>query len=353
MSERASRLVTAVGEAELDQFLVTDLTNVSYLSGFSGTNGACLVGSESKIFLTDFRYTERAAAEVEGWQVEIVPGEWLAGLAGHFHGRVGIEDDHMTVRIAGKLRKSAPEGVELIDAGGKVEDLRRIKEPGEIQKIAAAAELTDLIYNEATDRGLTGRTEADISHFVVSRMREEGAEPSFPPIIASGPNGASPHAEPGPRVVGKGELVTMDMGAILDGYCSDCTRTYATGPLESKAQEIYEVTLAANEAALAEIRAGQSAADIDAIARNLIADAGYGENFGHGLGHGVGLEVHEAPRLGMRSEDILARGEVVTVEPGIYIGGFTGVRIEDMVEVGENGIERNFASIPKALTVVD
>ncbi|MGA7434517.1 MAG: aminopeptidase P family protein [Solirubrobacterales bacterium] len=353
MAERADRLAASVRDAGLDQLLVTELTNVRYLCGFSGTNGACLVGPDSKIFLTDFRYTERAAAEVSGWQVEIVPGEWLAGLAGFFEGEVGIEDDHMTVRTAAKLKKAAPENVALVDAGGKVEGIRRIKEPEEIERIAAAAELTDVIYGESIERGLIGRTEAEISAYVVGRMREEGAEPSFPPIIASGPNGASPHAEPGPRTVGKNELVTMDMGAVLDGYCSDCTRTFATGVLDQKANEIYEVTLAANLAGLEAIRAGVPAAEVDAVARDLIAEAGYGENFGHGLGHGVGMEVHEGPRLGMRSEDVLAAGDVVTVEPGIYIGGFTGVRIEDMVVVGEDGIAKNFASISKTLTIVE
>jgi len=353
VSDRAERLVGAVRDAGLDQFLVSDLTNVRYLCGFSGTNGACLVGPDSKIFLTDFRYTERAAAEISGWQVEIVSGEWLTGLAAFFEGQVGFEDDHLTVRTASKLKSASPEGVALVDAGGKVEGLRRIKEPEEIQKIAAAAKLTDVLYREAVERGLIGRTEAEISAYVVGRMREEGAEPSFPPIIASGPNGASPHAEPGLRVVGKSELVTMDMGAILDGYCSDCTRTFATGVLEDRANEIYEVTLAANEKALKAVRAGAIASDVDAVARDLIAEAGYGENFGHGLGHGVGLEVHEAPRLGMRSNDVLAAGDVVTVEPGIYIGGFTGVRIEDMVVVGDEGVARNFASVTKTLTYVD
>jgi len=353
VSDRAERLVGAVRDAGLDQFLVSELTNVRYLCGFSGTNGACLVGPDSKIFLTDFRYTERAAAEISGWQVEIVSGEWLTGLAAFFEGQVGFEDDHLTVRTASKLKSASPEGVALVDAGGKVEGLRRIKEPEEIQKIAAAAKLTDVLYGEAVERGLIGRTEAEISAYVVGRMREEGAEPSFPPIIASGPNGASPHAEPGLRVVGKSELVTMDMGAILDGYCSDCTRTFATGVLEDRANEIYEVTLAANEKALKAVRAGAIASDVDAVARDLIAEAGYGENFGHGLGHGVGLEVHEAPRLGMRSNDVLAAGDVVTVEPGIYIGGFTGVRIEDMVVVGDEGVARNFASVTKTLTYVD
>lgn len=353
MLERAERLSSAVAEAGLDSLLVSDLTNIRYLSGFAGTNAACVVGPDSKLFLTDFRYAERAAAEVDGWDVEIVSGEWLGGLAARLEGRVGIEDDHMTVRTAAKLAEAAGESVELVDAGGKVEALRRVKETAEINRIAAAAELTDTIYDEVMERGLIGKTEAETASYVVARMREEGAEPSFPPIVAAGPNGASPHAEPGSRTVGKSELVTIDMGAELDGYCSDCTRTFATGMLEAQAAEIYEVTLKANDEALAAIRAGAVASEIDAVARDIIKDAGYGENFGHGLGHGVGLEVHEAPRLGTKSEDVLEAGEVVTVEPGIYISGFTGVRIEDLVVVGESGIARNLSRIAKALTYVD
>ena len=352
MPDRAGRLADLVAESELDLLLVSELTNVRYLSGFGGTNGVCLVGPGRKVFLTDFRYTERAAAEIDGWQIEIVEGDWLAGVAAFLEGRVGIEDDHVTVRTAGKLASAAGDVAELVDAGGKVETLRRVKEPAEIEAITAAARLTDRIYLEAAERGLAGRTEAEISDFVVGRFREEGAEPSFPPIVASGPNGASPHAEPGDRVVGSNELVTIDMGAVLDGYCSDCTRTFATGELDSRSAEIYEVTLEANLAGLATVRPGAIGADVDKAARDVISDAGYGENFGHGLGHGVGLEVHEGPRLGMRSDDVLAPGEVVTVEPGIYISGFTGLRIEDLVVVGEDGIASNLSTVPKTLTIV-
>ncbi|MBK8294573.1 MAG: aminopeptidase P family protein [Solirubrobacterales bacterium] len=353
MADRADRLSDLVAEAGLDSLLVAELTNLRYISGFAGSNGACLIGPDTRTFFTDFRYTERAAEEVEGFEVEIVSGDWLAGLAGFFEGKVGFEDDHLTVRTALKLEDSASESAELIHSGGLVESLRRVKEPGEIERIATAAELTDSLYHEVMERGLTDRTEAEIGAFVVARMREVGGEPSFPPIVASGPNGASPHAEPGPRVVGKRELVTIDMGATLDGYCSDCTRTFATGMLEAMANESYEVTLAANEAGLKAVQPGAVASDVDAAARDLIEDAGYGEYFGHGLGHGVGLEVHEGPRLGARSKDVLATMEVVTVEPGIYISGFTGVRIEDLVVVGEEGIARNLSSVSKALTYID
>lgn len=353
MTERADRLSGLVAEAGLDSLLVAELTNLRYVSGFTGTNGACLIGPDIRTFFTDFRYRERAADEVDGFEVEIVSGDWLAGLAAFFKGKVGIEDDHLTVRTASKLEDAADDAAELIYSGGLVESLRRIKEPGEIEKIATAAELTDSLYHEVMERGLVDRSEAEIAAFAVARMREQGAEPSFLPIIASGPNGASPHAEPGGRVVGKGELVTIDMGATLDGYCSDCTRTFATGRLEAKATEIYEVTLAANQAGLAAVRPGAVAADVDGAARDLIKEAGFGEYFGHGLGHGVGLEVHEAPRLGARSRDVLAENDVVTVEPGIYISGFTGVRIEDLVVVGEEGISQNLSTVSKALTYID
>ena len=351
-AERAGRLADAVGTAGLDLLLVTDLTNVRYLTGFGGTNGACLIGPGTATFLTDFRYTDRAAGEVEGWEIGIVSGEWLVGVAERLEGRVGFEDDRLTVREAGKLEAGSAEDVELIEAGGMVEDLRRAKDPSEIEAIAAAAELTDRIYLELIERGLTGRTEEAVARFVVDRMREAGAEPSFPPIVASGPNGASPHAEPGPREIEPGELVTIDMGAELDGYCSDCTRAFATGELDDFAAGIYEVTLAAQLAGLSAVAAGRAAVEVDRAARELIEAAGHGEQFGHGLGHGVGMEVHEGPRIGPRSNDVLAAGDVVTIEPGIYVSGRTGVRIEDLVVVGETGIERNLSSVPKELTLV-
>jgi Xaa-Pro aminopeptidase len=284
--------------------------------------------------------------------VEIISGEWLAGLARHLSGRVGIEDDKVTVRTARRLHEAVAKGCELVDSGGLVEDLRRVKDAAEITAIAAAAELTDRTYAEVFERGLVGRTEAEVSAYAVARMREQGAEPSFPPIVAAGPNGALPHAEPGPRPIGTGELVVIDMGARLDGYCSDCTRTVATGSPGSEAAEVYEITLRANELGLDRVAAGERASVIDAAARTAIEEAGYGEFFGHGLGHGVGMEIHEAPRLGPRSDDILVAGDVVTVEPGIYLAGRFGVRIEDLVVVGERGVSRNLSTHPKDLTYV-
>jgi Xaa-Pro aminopeptidase len=352
MQERADRLAALVAERELDRFLVTDLVNVNYLTGFGGTNGACICGGEARVFLTDFRYTERAEAEVEGWEVVTVKDDWLGGIAARLSGKTGFEDHHMSVRAKGKLEEKLAEGVSLEGAGGTVEKLRRVKDEAELAAIAAAAELADEAWCWSLERGLAGRSELDVARAVEAWMREQGAEPSFPTIVAAGPNGALPHAEPGEREIGRGELVVFDMGAKLDGYCSDGTRTFATGEPGEHGREVYEVVREAQEAALAAVAAGARAEDVDTVAREPIGAAGHGERFGHGLGHGVGLEVHEEPRVSQRSEDVLAAGEVVTIEPGIYLPGELGVRIEDLVVVSEDG-HRNLSGLPKDLQLVD
>ena len=352
MSDRADRLAGLVSESGLDLLLVTNPVNVRYLTGFTGSNGACLLGADTRLFLTDFRYRERVEDEVDGWEPRILTGDWLPALADCLEGTVGIEDHHLTVSIWSRLRDEMKSGGELVESGSLVEGLRRVKDESEIDSIAAAAELSDAILSEVLEAGLVGRSEAEVAGQIVSRMREEGAEPSFIPIVASGPNGASPHAEPGPREIASGELVTLDLGAELNGYCSDCTRTVATGTLGEAEAEVYAVTLEANEKALDAVVPGLACRDLDRVARDVIDAAGYGADFGHGLGHGVGLEVHEAPRIGPRSEDLLQVGDVVTVEPGIYRPGAFGVRIEDLVVVGETGVARNLSSHPKVLLEV-
>jgi Xaa-Pro aminopeptidase len=348
---RAERLEAAVAERELDRMLVTDLVNVSYLTGFGGTNGACVCGGGERVFLTDFRYTERAETEIEGWEIVTVRDDWLGGIAERLAGTVGFEDDHTPVRSFERLRGKLADGVELKAAGGTVEELRRVKDEAELAAIARASELADEIWRWALERGLGGRTERDVALAAEARMRELGAEPSFPTIVAGGPNGALPHAEPGEREIRDGDLVVFDMGAKLDGYCSDGTRTYACGEPGEEGREVYAVVLEAQAAALAAIKAGVGGEAVDLVAREVIDAAGHGDRFGHGLGHGVGLEVHEAPRLSHRSDDLLAVGEVVTVEPGIYLPGRLGVRIEDLVVVTEAGY-RNLSGLPKELAVV-
>jgi Xaa-Pro aminopeptidase len=352
MRGRGERLEQQLAERELDRMLVTDLTNVRYLTGFTGTNGACVCGPDMRLFLTDFRYTERAEAEVEGWETVTVANDWLKGIAERLSGKVGFEDDHMSVRMLEKLQGKLAEGVETVAAGGTVEKLRRVKDDEELAAIAEASKLADEVWHWSLERGLAGRSEREVARAAEARIRELGGDPSFPAIVAAGPDGALPHAEPGEREIGRGELVVFDMGAQLDGYCSDGTRTFATGDPGEEARAVYEVVLAAQLKSLKVIKAGVKGEDVDGAARRVIGDAGHGDHFGHGLGHGVGLEVHEAPRLSLRSDDVLASGEVVTVEPGIYLPGKLGVRIEDLVVVGDEGL-RNLSALPKDLQLVD
>jgi Xaa-Pro aminopeptidase len=352
MRGRGDRLERALAESELDRYLVTDLTNVRYLTGFTGTNGACVCGPGVRLFLTDFRYTERAVAEVEGWEALTIGNDWLGGIAERLQGRVGFEDDQVSVRLLGKLKEKLGEGTEMVAAGGKVAELRRVKDAEELATIAEASKLADAAWTWALEQSLAGRRERDVARATEARIRELGGDPSFPAIVAAGPNGALPHAEPGEREIGRGELVVFDMGAKFDGYCSDGTRTFATGEPGEEARAVYEVVRQAQQAALEAIRAGVKGEDVDTAARGLIDDAGYGERFGHALGHGVGLEVHEGPRLSQRSDDVLAPGEVVTVEPGIYLPGSLGVRIEEFVVVEEDGL-RNLSSLPKELQLVE
>ena len=349
---RAERLVELIAERELDQLFVSDLTNVRYLSGFTGTNGACLVGREQRIFFTDFRYIDRAEREVgEEWERPEAERELVPQIAARMSGKVGFEDAKLSVRQLARLEAAVGEDVDFVPAGDLVEQLRAVKEPEEIERMAAASELADDVFRWALESGLAGRTERDVARAVEARIRELGAEPSFPPIIAAGGNGALPHAEPGDREIGSGELVVFDMGAELDGYCSDGTRTFATGEPGDEAREVYDLVLTAQLASLAAIRVGASGKEIDAVAREMITEAGHGDEFGHGLGHGVGLEVHEGPRLATTSEDELRAGNAVTVEPGIYLPGRLGVRIEDLIVLTADGY-RNLSGTPKELQVV-
>jgi Xaa-Pro aminopeptidase len=349
---RGWRLAGRIARAQLDSLYVSDLVNVRYLTGFTGTNGACLVSDTERVFFTDFRYTERADQEVgEGWERPEVERELLPAVAARMSGRVGFEDGKLSVRELGKLEDAVGEGVELVPAGDLVEQLRMVKDEQEAERIAAAAQLGDEVYRWALEQGLAGRTERAVARGCEARLRELGAEPAFAPIVAGGPNGALPHAEPSEREIRPGELVVFDMGAELEGYCSDCTRTFATGEPGGEEREVYELVLRAQRAALESVRAGITGSQADAVAREIIAEGGHGERFGHGLGHGVGLEVHEGPRLASVSEDELRAGNVVTVEPGVYVPGRFGVRIEDLVVVTEDG-SRNLSGLSKQLTVV-
>jgi Xaa-Pro aminopeptidase len=361
---RADRLAAAIAEDDLDALIVGDLVrpgdsareamaDLRWLTGFGGSSGLAVVGPERRQFVTDFRYLERVGSEVPA-AFEAIRSEGplpkALGEAG-LSGRVGFDETRTSVRERDRLTEALGEGVELVPAAGFVERLRRAKDALEIDAIGEAAKLIDAVLVELLEEPLRGRSEREVALWIERRIRELGGEgPSFQPIVAAGPHGALPHAEPSEREIGPGELVVIDCGAILDGYCSDCTRTPASGEPSGRAREVYELVLDAQERALDAIRAGAGGRAVDAVAREAIADGGHGEHFGHGLGHGVGIEVHEAPRLSPRSEDTLLAGDVVTVEPGVYLPGEFGVRIEDLVAVGEEGIE-NLSSVPKQLRI--
>jgi Xaa-Pro aminopeptidase len=340
--ERASRLGELIAAEGLDALIVEGAANLRYLTGYSGSNGLALARADgSGVFYTDFRYQTQAAAEVDGaFAREIVTGELLASLGAALDGgtRVGFDEALMSVRRRGNLGEVVGDAVELVAVTGLLERLRMVKDEGEIAAIAAAAALVDEVLEWLFAQRLSGRTERELAVSLEHEMRLRGASgPSFDSIVASGTNGALPHAQPREQAILAGVLVTFDLGARVDGYCSDCTRTVAIGEPGARAREVYATVLAAQLAGLDAVRPPTTGREADATARGVIEAAGFGENFGHGLGHGVGLEIHEGPRLAATgSAEPLVPGNVVTVEPGIYLPGELGVRIEDLVVVRED-----------------
>lgn len=354
---RPARLAELIAAENLDALIVEGPANLRYLTGYTGSSGLALMRADGGgRFLTDFRYAAQIAAELDdAFESEIVTGELLDALAGSLSAqRVGFDDSRTTVRRHARLRELAGEGVELVACAGLVERARAIKDEEEIESIAAAAELIDELLAWLFAERLSGRSERELAVSLEHEMRLRGATaPSFATIVASGAHAALPHAQPRDVAIERGTLLTIDLGALVDGYCSDCTRTVAVGVPSGHAREVYEVVLAAQLAGLAAIAPGVSGRDADAQARAVIEAAGYGERFGHGLGHGVGLEIHEAPRLARTGgEAPLRAGNVVTVEPGIYLPGELGVRIEDLVVVREDGPEI-LSSFTKELLVLD
>ena len=356
-TDRADRVAEALEEREADMLLVSDLVNVRWLTGFTGSNAAVVVGREgSRRFVTDFRYLTQSAEELDpAWEREIAV-DLLAGVVKGLPGsgelRLAFDDAHMSVKDHGRLAGMLRAGIELVPAAGAIETLRAVKDADELEAIRAAARLADDALTEVLGRGLVGRSEREVALDLEFTMRRMGAQAaSFPPIVAAGEHGALPHATPREVPIPAGTLVVVDWGAQLDGYASDCTRTYATGDIDPRDGQVYELVLQAQEAALAAVRPGPTGREVDAVARSIIDAAGHAEHFGHGLGHGVGLDVHEGPRLSKQGETALAAGMVVTIEPGVYVPGAVGVRIEDLVIVTDDGSEV-VSSLPKELQFV-
>lgn len=352
MKERLEKLRAAAEELGARSFLVTNPVNVRYLTGFESSNAALIVRSDTVALATDGRYVTAARA-VPG--VEVVAAERsLLGYLGRRLGElaqapVAFEADHVTV--AGHEALAAG-GAELLPAAGVLQRIRAVKDADELDAVRRAARITDDAYERLAREPFVGRSERDLAWRMEGILREEGADGlAFSVIVASGPNSAQPHHHPGDRVVGEGETVIVDAGALLEGYCSDCTRTFATGDLPEELQQAYALCRSAQQQALDAVRTGASGSDVDAVARGPIEESGLAPAL-HGLGHGVGLDVHEAPVLRPESEDVLAAGNVVTVEPGVYLAGRGGVRIEDLVIVTDDGPEV-LSSFTKELLTLD
>jgi Xaa-Pro aminopeptidase len=344
MNGRVDRLRESLEEP----LLVSAPANVRYLTGFVSSNAALLVEPDRVRLFTDFRYAEGAAV-VEGVEVELLKRNLYRSLAEVLSGRIGFEASALTYASWETLAAGA---MELVPRQGLVEALRAVKDESELRAVRSAAGITNRVYERLADEQFVGRSERDLAWRIEELFHELGAEgAAFPAIVAAGPSGAKPHTEPGETPIGPGQTVVVDAGCVVDGYASDCTRTFATGPLPDELARAYEVCLAAQEAAVAAVRAGERGEDVDMVARRRIDTEGFGEAFGHGLGHGVGLLVHEDPRLAPESTHVLARGNVVTVEPGIYLSGLGGVRIEDLVVVGD-GDPEVLTSFPRELTTV-
>jgi len=332
-----------------EPLLVTNPTNIYYLFGFKSSNAALLVEEEGVRLFTDFRYAEAARA-INGVEFQETKRALLWDLAGRLSGRIGFEADHVSYSGYETLGTGS---IDPVPRRGLVERLRAVKDEHELVAIKRACELTDHMFERLMEERFVGRAELDVAWSIGQLFHEEGAQSvAFESIVASGPNAARPHARATAREIRAGETVVIDTGCVVDGYSSDYTRTFVTGSVDGVIKEAYEVVLAAQQAGLEAIRSGIAGVDADAAARRVVDDTSFAGTFGHGLGHGLGLEVHEAPRMSTESTDTLATGNVVTVEPGIYLEGRAGIRVEDDVVVADVGIE-NYTRFRKDLISVD
>jgi Xaa-Pro aminopeptidase len=339
-AQRLMRFRADLAASEFEAALVSGGANIRYLSGFTGDYGALLIDGANAILLSDFRYRYQAAEQAPGFQFREVR-RWVEGIADAVrelgYRTVGFEPNHITYQVHSQLVAELPE-VLLIPADGAIERLRAVKDAQELAYIERAAALTDAAAERVISLVRPGVTERELALAAEDCIRNEGgAELAFPPIVASGPRSAQCHAEPGPRELGRGDLVVIDVGARCEGYGADITRTVAVGTATAMQRDLYALCWRAQAAGLAAVKGGIRCRDLDHAARSVIEDAGRGSQFGHGLGHGVGLEPHEAPRLTSMEEAIVDAGMTMTIEPGIYTIEAGGVRLEDLVVVTESG----------------
>jgi Xaa-Pro aminopeptidase len=338
---RRTRTLERLGALEVDALLVTNLPNVRYLTGFTGSSGAVLVAGDGSVFFTDGRYGEQSRSEVPDLEREVSmdpPAAAIRERCGRLGvARLGFERHAVTVARLDEWRAALPD-VDLVGVDPEVERLRWTKDAEERDLIAAAQDATDAAFDEILDGFAVGITERQIAEQLERAMARNGAdERSFESIVAFGEHAAEPHHRPCHRALAEGDVIKLDFGAAVAGYHTDMTRTVAFGTPPSELRKVHDLVAEAQQAGIDAVRAGAVGGDVDRAARAVIEEAGYGDRFGHGLGHGVGLEIHEGPSLRRGGDDVLPEGAIVTVEPGVYLPGLGGVRIEDTVEVTAEG----------------
>lgn len=352
--QRVKKVQEKLSEYNIDALLVTNMFNVRYLANFTGSTGLVVITKENAYFVTDFRYTEQAAAEAKGFEIIKNEGPIFEEVAKIVENdkieKIGFEQENVTYSTYNRINDLIP--CELVPVTGLVEKLREVKTDDEIALIKEAIDITEKAYDYILGFVKPGVTEIEVANELDFYMRKEGAQSvSFDTIVASGVRSAMPHGVASDKVIEEGDMVTIDFGCYYNGYVSDMTRTFAVGDPGEELKEIYEIVYQANKKVNESAKAGMTGAELDAIARDYIAEHGYGPQFGHTLGHGIGLEVHEGPSLSFRNEEELVVNNIVTNEPGIYVPGLGGVRIEDDLVIKENGVEV-LMTTPKELIIL-
>lgn len=341
LEERLAAFRAAISSEGIEAAIVTKEENKYYLSMFHSTSYEIVVDSEKAYLLTDFRYAEAASALDGVYEVIITNANYsiLEFLKERGYSNVGLEFKNATIDYYARIESALPEEAAIISFDGMLEEIRAVKDDTELSSIAMAEKIGDQAFSYILGEIKPGVSEKEIALKLEMKMRELGASGlSFDTIVVSGERTSMPHGEPSDKLIENGDFVTMDFGCVFNGYCSDMTRTVAVGSVTDEQRKVYDIVLNAQKTTCDAIKAGMKASEVDAVARKIISDAGYGECFGHGLGHGVGLEIHEAPTANPRSSEILKPKMLVTIEPGIYIPKKFGVRIEDLSIVTENGI---------------
>jgi Xaa-Pro aminopeptidase len=344
MKIRINKVQEKLKQESLDAFLVTTITNVRYLSGYSGSNGLLVITPQKSFFLTDFRYWEQAKKEVRGSKIVFGERDLFDDLPKldilkSRRAKLGFESENLNCALYRRLKTLLPKAL-LVPTEKLVESIMVVKDHEEMRRIRKAVEITDMVFSQILNFIQPGITEQDLAAEIEYMMKKNGADgPAFDTIVASGPRSALPHGRASGRKIKEGEFVTLDMGALVEGYCADMTRTVIVGKARPKQKKVYQLVLTAQKKAIKSCRANLRCDRLDKIARDVIRKAGLGKYFGHGLGHGIGLLVHALPRVSSKSSEVLTPGMVVTIEPGIYIPNWGGVRIEDDVLITKRGCE--------------